>query len=454
MYYIIFKIIISKLRIAWEMHVCAISISKNPKKTNFFGDFSRRHFSFPRMHILIMTSHPSRRGSNFGVFLASDVEKTTIFWESTLCEIIAFFRTHQSRCKTKFQKKLLFWGIFPDVFFIMFPFSWLCFYTVLSGWSTTSGWAAEKASFFRWKNAIFSRPKNDVFSASEKMTFFRVRQYGAFWLPRSHCGDGYHISPPTGLNLESAEISTSKLANSKQQMSKSIQQFLKCTLISSPLVRWKWPTQVGILGTLWWGWELGMMQSTTSAAIFSDRKKKNNVFSGICKNAVFSGHGSRMTVRKNIGYLAGWLSGWLAGYLAGWLSLTRWLAGYLAIGFVAAWLAICLLAIWLIGRLALAIWLALWMARSLACYLSGYLDGWLGGGLLTGLIGWWLARWLADWMVAWLAACLAGRLIGGAGRLVIWLGYLAGWLAGFLAGYLIGWRAISGFRWLSGYLAG
>ena len=48
--------------------------------------------------------------------------------------------------------------------------------------------------------------------------------------------------------------------------------------------------------------------------IFSDRKK-NNVFSGICKNAVFSGHGSRMTVRKNIGYLAGWLSGWLAGYL-------------------------------------------------------------------------------------------------------------------------------------------
>ena len=45
--------------------------------------------------------------------------------------------------------------------------------------------------------------------------------------------------------------------------------------------------------------------------IFSDRKK-NNVFSGICKNAVFSGHGSRMTVRKNPGYLAGWLAIWLA----------------------------------------------------------------------------------------------------------------------------------------------
>ena len=93
------------------------------------------------------------------------------------------------------------------------------------------------------------------------------------------------------------------------------------------------------------------MQSTTSAGFFRT-EKKNNVFSGICKNAVFSGHGSRMTVRKNIGYLAGRLSGWLAGYLAGWLSLTRWLrwlAGYLAIGFVAAWLAIWLLAIWLAG---------------------------------------------------------------------------------------------------------
>ena len=96
--------------------------NKIPKKSYFFGEFSRRHVSFPRILILIMASYPSRRGSNFCRFLASDVEKITIFWESTLCEIIAFFRMHQSLCKTKFQKKLLFWGIFPDVFFIMFPF--------------------------------------------------------------------------------------------------------------------------------------------------------------------------------------------------------------------------------------------------------------------------------------------------------------------------------------------
>ena len=201
-----------------------------------------------------MASHPSRRGLNFCRFLVSDVEKTTIFWESTLCEIIVFFRTRQSRCKTKFQKKSLCWGIFPDVFFIMFPFPGyvftLCF---LGGPRRPLGrpkkhhfFGAKKGHFFGAKKChFFGRRKNDVFSRETIRCFLAAA--------RSHCGDGYHISPPTGLNLESAEISTSKLANSKQQMSKSIQEFLKCTLISSPLVRWKWPKQVRTLGTLWWG---------------------------------------------------------------------------------------------------------------------------------------------------------------------------------------------------------
>ena len=124
------------------------------------------------------------------------------------------------------------------------PTGWLAVCSCLAGW--LSGWLVGYLARPK-KRHVFGRRKNGIFS------FFRVRQYGAFWLERFHCGAGYHIYPPTGLNLESAEISTSKLANSKQQMSKSIQQFLKCTLISSPLVRWKWPTQVGTLGTLWWG---------------------------------------------------------------------------------------------------------------------------------------------------------------------------------------------------------
>ena len=236
-------------------------------------------------------------------------------------------------------------------FFIMFPFPGYVFTLCFLGGPRRPLGRPKKTHFFGAKKCHFY---------AEKMTFFRVRQYGAFWLQHSHCGDGYHISPPTGLNLESAEISTSKLANSKQQMSKSIQEFLKCTLISSPLVRWKWPTQVT---TLWWGWNLGPWND----AIHDFRRSVQNVFSGIWKNAVFSGHGSRMTVRKNPGYLAGWLSGWLAAYLAGWLAgyLANWLCGWLA-----GCLAISYLVGWLIRRLVLAIWLSLWMDRSLACYLA------------------------------------------------------------------------------------
>ena len=60
----------------------------------------------------------------------------------------------------------------------------------------------------------------------------------------------------------------------------------------------------------------------------------------------------------------------------------------------------------------------------------------MGDDLLAGwLIGWWLARWLDVW--------LAGGLIGGAGRLVIWVGLdLVGYLAGCLRGYLVGWQIV------------
>jgi len=181
------------------MHVCAVAVLKNPKKATFFWELSRRHVSFLRILILIMASYPSRRGSNFCRFLASDVEKITIFWESTLCEIIAFFRTRQSLCKTKFQKKLLFWGIFPDVFFIMFTFPGYVFTLwFLGGLRRPVGRPKKRHFFGRFRTPI-KWHFFGIFSDAEKLTFFRVRQYGAFWLQRCHCGDGYHISPPTGL---------------------------------------------------------------------------------------------------------------------------------------------------------------------------------------------------------------------------------------------------------------
>ena len=108
-----------------------------------------------------MASHPSRRGSNFCRFLASDVEKTTIFWESTLCEIIAFFRTRQSRCKTKFQKRSSYF-----LFLVMFLH---CAF-----------WVVHDVRLGVRKNAIFGAR----FSARDNTVFF--------WLQRSHGGEKYH----------------------------------------------------------------------------------------------------------------------------------------------------------------------------------------------------------------------------------------------------------------------
>ena len=248
------------------------------------------------MLILIMASHPSRRGSNFCRFLASDVEKITIFWESTLCEIIAFFRLRQSLCKTKFQKKLLFWGIFPDVFFIIFPFPGYVF----------------TLCFLGGPRRPVGRPKKRHFFG-----FFRVRQYGAFWLQRSHCGDGYHISPPTGLNLESAEINTSKLA-----------KFKTTNVKIHPAVPQVYTHLISF----------GQMEMANASGIFG------NALVGLraWNDAI---HDFRRSVRHlkkccffgprlpDDGPKKSWLPGWLAFWLAGWLAiwLAIWLVGWLAI---------------------------------------------------------------------------------------------------------------------------
>ena len=184
-----------------------------------------------------MASHPSRRGSNFCRFLGLGRRKNNDILGIYFVRNNCVFSDAPEPVQNKIPKKVTFWGNFLAYTFYHVSFSRLCFYTVPSGWSPTSGWLSEK-------NTKFSARKNVIFSNAEKMTFFRVRQYGAFWLQRSHCGNGYHISPPTGLNLESAEISTSKLANSKQQMVHSSHLLL---------VRWKWPTHVRTLGRLWWG---------------------------------------------------------------------------------------------------------------------------------------------------------------------------------------------------------
>ena len=196
-----------------------------------------------------MASNPSRRGSNFCRFLASDVEKTTIFWESTLCEIIAFFRTRQSRCKTKFQKKSLFWGIFSHIFFITFPFLGYIFTLCFLGGPRRPVGCPKKRHFFGAKKCHFF----DVFR--EKMSFFRRfsrRKNDVFSRETIRC----FLAPALSLRKRIPYLSANRLEPriSRDQHIQTCQfKTTNGTLISSPLVRWKWPTHVRTLGTLWWG---------------------------------------------------------------------------------------------------------------------------------------------------------------------------------------------------------
>ena len=257
-----------------------------------------------------MAFYPSRRGLNFCRFLGFGCRKNNDILGIYFVRNNCVFSDAPEPVQNKIPKKVTFLGNFLTYIFYYVSFSRLCFYTVLFGWSPTSGWLSEKTPFFR---------------DAEKMTFFRVRQYGAFWLQRPHCGNRYHISPPTGLNLESPKISASKLANSKQQMVHSSHLLLK---------RWKWPMHVRILGRLWWGWNLGPWND----AIYDFRRSVRNVFFGLKKCCFFGPRLSDDGPKKS--WLSGWLAIWLAGCLSSWLAiwLARWLAGYLAIGFVAGWL--------------------------------------------------------------------------------------------------------------------
>ena len=139
--------------------------------------------------------------------------------------------------QNKIPKKVTFLGNFPGCIFHHVSFSWLCFYTVLSGWSTTSGWASEKTSFFRSEKMSFFR--------SEKMPFFRRVRKNDVFSETIRC----FLAPALSLQRRIPYLSANRLeprisrdqhiqtCQFKTTNVNSIQQFLKCTLISSPLVR-------------------------------------------------------------------------------------------------------------------------------------------------------------------------------------------------------------------------
>ena len=208
--------------------------------------------------------------------------------------------------QNKIPKKVTFLGNFLAYIFHHVSFSRLCFYTMLSGWSPTSGWLSEKAPIFR-------TPKKWRFFAWDTIRYFlapalslrrRIPYLSANRLEPRISRD-QHIQTcqfkTTNVKIHPAvpKVYTHLISFGQMEMANASGNF-----------------GITLVGLRAWN---DVIHDFRRIAFF--RTEKKNVFSGIWKNAVFSGHGSRMTVRKNPGYLAGWLSGWLAGYLAGWLAI-------------------------------------------------------------------------------------------------------------------------------------
>ena len=97
-----------------------------------------------------MSSYPSRRGSNFCRFFGLGRRKNHDILGINFVRNNCVCSETPDPVQNKIPQKIIFFGNSPRYIFHHLSFSWLCFYTVLSGWSTTFG----------------------VFSDAEKMVFF------------------------------------------------------------------------------------------------------------------------------------------------------------------------------------------------------------------------------------------------------------------------------------------
>ena len=256
--------------------------------------------------------------------------------ESTLCEIIAFFRTRQTLCKTKFQKKLLLGGIFPDVFFIMFPFPGYLFTLCFLGGPRRPVGRPKKRHFFgrrKFRPFVFSHETIRCFLAPALSLRRRIPYLSANRLePRisrdQHIQTCHFKTTNVRIHPVVPKVYTHLISFGQMEMANASGNFGNA-----------------LVGLRAW-----------NDAIHDFRRnnffgpKKTRFFFGRLKKCCFFGPRLPDDCPKKTwlcGWLAIWLAGWLSGWLAGWLSswlaiwLTRWLrwlAGYLAIGFVAAWL--------------------------------------------------------------------------------------------------------------------
>ena len=150
-------IIISKLRIAWEIHVYAVSASKNPEKMNFFGELSKTCFLSADTYSEHGVS-PIAEGVEFLLFFGLGCRKNNDILGIYFVRNNCVFSDAPELVQNKIPKKLLFWGIFPDVFLIIFPFPGYVFTLCFLGGPRC---LPAKRVFFRTPKKC---PKNDIFS--------------------------------------------------------------------------------------------------------------------------------------------------------------------------------------------------------------------------------------------------------------------------------------------------
>ena len=329
-------------------------------------------------------------GRIFAVFWPRTSKKQRYFGNLLCALIIAFFRTRQSRCKTKFQKKSLFWGISRMYFSSCFLFLVMFLHCAF--------WVVHDVRLGVRKNAIFSAP----FFRREKVSFFRTPK-------KISARDNTVLFGSSALMAErntilSSNTQTCQFKTTNVKIHPAVPKVYTHLIYFGQMEMANASANFGntLVGLRPW-----------NDAIHDFRRSVQNLFSGIWKMLFFRATAPGWRV-------AGWLSGWLAGYLAGSLAP---LAGWLYGGLLASWLA-----------RALAIWPSGWLPTCL----SGWLTIWLAG---------WLAIWLADWLAGWRVGWPTGELAG-------WLfGWLSGWLVGYLLCYVAIWLAVVACS-LAGWLGG
>ena len=169
-----------------------------------------------------MASHPSRRGSNFCRFLGLGRRKNNDILGIYFVRNNCVFSDAPEPVQNKIPKKSHFFGEFSRIYFssrFLFSVMFLhcAFWVVLD----------VRLAVRKNANAIFSRETIRCFLAPALSLRKRIPYLSANRLEPRISRDQH---------IQTCQFKTTN-----------------GTLISSPLVRWKWPTHVRTLGTLWWG---------------------------------------------------------------------------------------------------------------------------------------------------------------------------------------------------------